>query len=73
LPSTAQTTAASAAKAHERIHQGDDPDWIDLGVYLRDVCEDMTGTLPGCRIEVTRSGGYQDYHRPGSADRPHCQ
>jgi len=53
----AASRVSAVAKAHERIHQGNDPDWIDLGVYVRDVCEDMTGTLPGCRIEVTVQPG----------------
>src|SRR5262252_4310232 len=48
---------SAVAKAHERIHQDDGPDRLQLGAYIRDVCQDMTGTLPGCRIEVTVQPG----------------
>src|SRR5262249_48737932 len=36
----AASRVSAVAKAHERIHQGNGPGWIDLGVYVRDVCQD---------------------------------
>jgi hypothetical protein len=39
--------------AHERFHQGNGPDRLDLGNYVRDVCHDMTAPVSGCCIEVT--------------------
>jgi two-component sensor histidine kinase len=43
---------SAVAKAHERIHQGNGPDRLDLGAYLRDVCQDLNEAVPGCQIEV---------------------
>jgi two-component sensor histidine kinase len=48
----AASRVSAVAMAHERIHQGNGPDWLDLGFYVRDVCHDMNSTVPGCRIEV---------------------
>jgi signal transduction histidine kinase len=53
----AGSRVSAVAKAHERIHQGNGPDWLDLGVYVGDVCHDMNNTVPGCRIEVTIEPG----------------
>jgi two-component sensor histidine kinase len=55
----AASRVAAVAKAHERIHQSDGPDWLDLGVYVRDVCHDMNSTVTGCRIEVTVEPGIE--------------
>ena len=33
---------SAVAKAHERIHQGNGPDRLELGVYIRDICQDLT-------------------------------
>jgi two-component sensor histidine kinase len=55
----AASRVAAVAKAHERIHQGNGPDWLDLGVYVRDVCHDMGSTVPGCCIEVTVEQGIE--------------
>jgi len=43
---------SAVAKAHERIHQDDGPDRLQLGAYIRDVCQDLNEAVPGCRIEV---------------------
>jgi len=32
---------SAVAKAHERIHQGNGPDRLELGAYVRDVCRDL--------------------------------
>jgi two-component sensor histidine kinase len=53
----AAARVSAVAKAHERIHQSNGLGWLDLGIYIRGVCHDMTGTLPGCRIEVTIEPG----------------
>jgi two-component sensor histidine kinase len=37
---------SAVAKAHERIHQGNGPDRLDLGVYVRDVCQDLNDAAP---------------------------
>src|SRR5216683_4902314 len=44
---------SAVAKAHERIHQGNGPDRLDLGIYVRDVCKDLNDAAPLRRIEVT--------------------
>jgi two-component sensor histidine kinase len=48
---------SAVAKAHERIHQGNGPDRLDLGVYVKDVCQDLNGAVPVCRIEVAAEPG----------------
>ena len=48
---------SAVAKAHERIHQDDGPDRLQLGAYIRDVCQDLNEAVPGCRIEVTVEPG----------------
>jgi two-component sensor histidine kinase len=53
----AASRVSAVAKAHERIHQGDAADQLDLGVYVRDVCQDLNETTPLCHIEVTVEPG----------------
>src|SRR5258707_9769304 len=48
---------SAVAKAHERIHQGNGPDRLDLGIYVRDVCKDLNDAAPLRRIEVTAESG----------------
>jgi two-component sensor histidine kinase len=48
---------SAVAKAHERIHQGNGPDRLDLGAYVRDVCQDLNEAVPGCHIEVAVEPG----------------
>jgi two-component sensor histidine kinase len=43
---------SAVAKAHERIHQGDGTDRVDLGIYLEHVCRDLNDAVPHCNIEV---------------------
>src|SRR5712672_4254182 len=38
----AASRVSAVAKAHERIHQGNSPDRLELGVYIRDICQDLT-------------------------------
>jgi two-component sensor histidine kinase len=48
---------SAVAKAHERIHQGNGPDRLELGVYIRDICKDLNDAVPLCRIEVAVEPG----------------
>jgi two-component sensor histidine kinase len=48
---------SAVAKAHERIHQGNGPDQLELGAYVRDVCEDLNEAVPGCQIKVAVEPG----------------
>src|SRR5215470_18778713 len=48
----AASRVSAVAKAHERIHQGDGTDRLDLGVYVRDICQDLNEATPLCHIEV---------------------
>jgi two-component sensor histidine kinase len=43
---------SAVAKAHERIHQATGVDRLDLGLYVRDVCQDLNEAVPLCHIEV---------------------
>src|SRR5712672_3212566 len=38
----AASRVSAVAKAHERIHQGNGSDRLELGVYIRDICQDLT-------------------------------
>jgi two-component sensor histidine kinase len=48
---------SAVAKAHERIHQSNGPDRLELGAYIRDVCQDLNEAVPGCQIEVAVEPG----------------
>lgn len=48
---------AAVARAHRRLYVGDQIDALDLGAYLRDVCNDIGETLPGCEIAVNAEPG----------------
>jgi two-component sensor histidine kinase len=48
---------SAVAKAHERIHQDSGPDRLDLGIYVRDICQDLNDAVPLCRIEVAVEPG----------------
>jgi two-component sensor histidine kinase len=43
---------SAVAKAHERIHQATGVDRLDLGLYVKDVCQDLNEAVPLCQIEV---------------------
>lgn len=53
----AASRVSAVAKAHERIHQANGPDELDLGVYVRDICRDLNEALPLCRIEAAVEPG----------------
>jgi two-component sensor histidine kinase len=53
----AASRVAAVAKAHERIHRGNDADRLDLGTYIRDVCQDLNEATPLCHIEVAAESG----------------
>jgi len=47
----------AVAKAHERIHQGNGPDRLDLGVYVSDICRDLNDAVFIHHIEVAAEPG----------------
>jgi two-component sensor histidine kinase len=47
----------AVAKAHERIHQGNGPDRLDLGVYVSDICRDLNDAVSIRHIEVAAEPG----------------
>jgi two-component sensor histidine kinase len=53
----AASRVSAVAKAHERIHQSNGPDRLELGTYVRDVCQDLNEAVPGCQIEVAVEPG----------------
>jgi hypothetical protein len=53
----AASRVSTVAKAHERIHQGNGPDRLDLGVYVRDVAMMWPARPGGASIEVTVEPG----------------
>jgi two-component sensor histidine kinase len=48
---------SAVAKAHERIHQSNGSDRLDLGAYLRGVCQDLNEAVAGCQIKVAVEPG----------------
>jgi two-component sensor histidine kinase len=48
---------SAVAKAHERIHQSNGPDRLELGAYVKDVCQDLNEAVPGQQIKVTVEPG----------------
>jgi two-component sensor histidine kinase len=48
---------SAVAKAHERIHQGDGTDRLDLGIYIEQVCRDLNDAVAHCNIEVEAEHG----------------
>src|SRR5258707_13963226 len=43
---------SAVAKAHERIHQGNSPDPLELRGYITGICQDLEEAQPPCRIDV---------------------
>jgi two-component sensor histidine kinase len=48
---------AAVARAHHRLYVGDDIEAVDLGGYLREVCTDISTSIPGCEVDVNASPG----------------
>ncbi len=48
---------SAVAKAHERIHQGDSTERLDLGIYIEQVCHDLDEAIPHCTIDVDAEHG----------------
>ena len=53
----AAARVSAVAKAHQHIQQGNGPDWLDLGLYLTDICRDLNAAIPLCSIEVMAEPG----------------
>jgi two-component sensor histidine kinase len=49
----------AVSRAHERIHQGDGTDRLDLGIYLEQVCRDLDDSLATCDVEVDAEHGIE--------------
>jgi two-component sensor histidine kinase len=47
----------AVAKVHQRIHQADGTGRLDLGSYVKDVCQDLNDAVPHCSIEVAAEPG----------------
>jgi two-component sensor histidine kinase len=51
---------SAIARAHERIHQGNGTDKLDLGIYLEQVCRDLDDAVGAvCDIEVDAERGIE--------------
>lgn len=48
---------AAVARAHQRLYSTNRIDSLDLGVYLADVCNDLSASLPDCEINVSAEEG----------------
>jgi two-component sensor histidine kinase len=53
----ASSRVLAIARAHERLYKNDDVVTLDLGGYLRDVCEDLRLSISGCSLEVVAADG----------------
>jgi two-component sensor histidine kinase len=47
----------AVAKAHERIHQGDDIETVDLGTYIEHICQDLDSAVAHRNIAVDAQHG----------------
>jgi two-component sensor histidine kinase len=47
---------SAVARAHERIHPRDEPDQVDLGLYIEEVCQDLN-QIGHCTIQVDAARG----------------
>lgn len=48
---------SAVAKAHERIHQGNGTDRLDIGIYIEQVCRDLNDAVAHCTIKVEAEHG----------------
>jgi two-component sensor histidine kinase len=48
---------SAVAKAHERIHQGNGTETLDLGMYIEQVCKDLDEAVSRCDIAVEAERG----------------
>jgi two-component sensor histidine kinase len=53
----ASNRVLTIAHAHERLYKNDDVTVLDLGHYLRDVCNDLNLSNSRCAVEVSASDG----------------
>jgi two-component sensor histidine kinase len=47
---------AAVARAHQRLYRGDAINALDLGAYLREVCNDIATSVP-CEVDVSAAPG----------------
>ncbi len=47
----------AVGRAHERLYQGSDVEYIDIGRYLEQVCGDVAATIAQCDIHVEAQPG----------------
>jgi two-component sensor histidine kinase len=50
---------AAISRAHQRLYASDKIDTLDLGSYLKDVCTDISDSMPGCEIVVDAAQGIE--------------
>ena len=55
----ASSRIAAIAGAHQRLYSSDQINTLDLGAYLRDICEALGAAMPGCRIHLTTKPGLE--------------
>ncbi len=47
----------AVARAHERLYQGEDVRTLDLGVYVKQVCEDLDDAVSQLDVQIDADGG----------------
>jgi two-component sensor histidine kinase len=50
---------AAISRAHQRLYASDTIESLDLGSYLKAVCEDLRDSMPGCEIYVDAAAGIE--------------
>jgi two-component sensor histidine kinase len=53
----ASSRVLAIARAHERLYKNDNVATLDLGGYLRDVCEDLSLSISGGTVELAAADG----------------
>jgi two-component sensor histidine kinase len=55
----ASSRIAAIARAHQQLYGSDQIHTVDLGAYLRDICNELGKAMPDCKLNVTAAAGIQ--------------
>jgi two-component sensor histidine kinase len=53
----ASSRISAVARVHERLYKSDEFEVVELGGYLRELCDDLNGSISGISVEVAAADG----------------
>ncbi len=53
----ASSRISAVARVHDRLYKSDEFEVVELGGYLRELCDDLNGAISGCSVEVAAADG----------------